>query len=67
MRELSQEEIDDMDDLQRMVWEMYGRKLPVNEVDRFLADRRAEARAQLKALSRPLPEGFRFDRDEANE
>src|SRR5262249_5421099 len=39
-RELSQEEIDGMDDLQRMVWEMYGRKLPVNEVDQFIADRR---------------------------
>ncbi len=31
-------------------------------------DRRREAAlARLKALKRPLPEGFRFDRDEANE
>ncbi len=28
---------------------------------------RARALARLKALSRPLPKGFRFDRDEANE
>jgi antitoxin MazE len=28
---------------------------------------RAKAFARLKALSRPLPKGFRFDRDEANE
>ena len=31
-------------------------------------DRRREAAlARLKALKRPLPEGFRFDRDEAHE
>lgn len=29
--------------------------------------RRAEALARLKALSRPLPPGFKFSRDEANE
>jgi antitoxin MazE len=28
---------------------------------------RAEALAKLKQLRRPLPKGFRFDRDEANE
>ena len=28
---------------------------------------RAKALARLQALSRPLPKGFRFDRDEANE
>ena len=28
---------------------------------------RSRALARLKALSRPLPKGFRFDRDEANE
>jgi antitoxin MazE len=28
---------------------------------------RARALTRLKALSRPLPKGFRFDRDEANE
>ncbi len=30
-------------------------------------DTRAHALARLKALRRPLPKGFRFDRDEANE
>lgn len=29
--------------------------------------RRREAIEQLRALRRPLPEGFRFDRDEAHE
>ena len=28
---------------------------------------RTQALARLKALRRPLPRGFRFDRDEANE
>lgn len=28
---------------------------------------RARALARLRALRRPLPKGFRFDRDEANE
>jgi len=31
---------DDMDDLQKMVWEMYGGKLPGNGVDEFLAERK---------------------------
>jgi hypothetical protein len=30
-------------------------------------DSRAKALARLKALRRPLPKGFRFDRREANE
>jgi antitoxin MazE len=30
-------------------------------------DRRAKALARLEALKKPLPKGFRFDRDEANE
>ncbi len=30
------------------------------------AQRRAAAMAALKGLARPFPEGFRFDRDEAN-
>ncbi|MGO8955387.1 MAG: AbrB/MazE/SpoVT family DNA-binding domain-containing protein [Rhodomicrobium sp.] len=30
-------------------------------------DTRAQALAQLRALRRPLPKGFRFDRSEANE
>jgi plasmid stability protein len=46
MRELSEEEIADMDGLQRLVWEAYGRKLPKNGVDRFLASRRSEAKAE---------------------
>jgi antitoxin MazE len=29
--------------------------------------RREKALAQLRALKRPLPAGFRFDRDDANE
>jgi len=32
--------LDDMDDLQKMVWEMYGGKLPGNGVDEFLAERK---------------------------
>ena len=30
-------------------------------------DAREQALAKLRALRRPLPKGFRFDRDEANE
>ncbi len=45
-RELSGEEIADMDDLQRLVWEAYGGKVPKNEVERFLASRRSEAKAE---------------------
>ncbi|MGO9472828.1 MAG: hypothetical protein ACLPWS_05350 [Rhodomicrobium sp.] len=39
-----------MDDLQRMVFEMYGGDFPKNEVDRFLADRRLEAAAEAAKL-----------------
>ena len=46
MRDLSEEEISDMDDLQRLVWEAYAGKLPKNEVERFLASRRSEAKAE---------------------
>lgn len=46
MRELSEEEIAGMDDLQRLVWEAYGRKLPKNGVERFLASRRLAAKAE---------------------
>lgn len=46
MTELSAEEIAGMDDLQRLVWEAYGRKLPKNEVERFLASRRLAAKAE---------------------
>jgi antitoxin MazE len=48
-----------------------------DDIDIVLADarrfevgrsrRREEALTRLRALQRPLPEGFRFSRDEANE
>ncbi len=41
---------DDMDDVQRMVWEAYGSKLPGNVVDEFLAERRLEAKAEAEKL-----------------
>ena len=41
---------DDMDDVQRMVWEAYGGKLPGNSVDEFLAGRRLEAKAEAEKL-----------------
>lgn len=41
---------DDMDDVQRMVWEAYRGKLPGNVVDEFLADRRLEAKAEADKL-----------------
>jgi len=44
------EDVEEMDDLQRMVFEMYGGKFPENEVDRFLADRRLEAEAEAAKL-----------------
>lgn len=34
------------------------------EID--LGDRQAELLASIKRLARPLPDGWRFDRDEAN-
>jgi plasmid stability protein len=42
--------VDDMDDLQRMVWEAYGRKLPGNAVEELLAERRLEAKAEAEKL-----------------
>jgi hypothetical protein len=42
--------VDDMDDLQRMVWEAYGGKLPGNAVDELLAERRLEAKAEAEKL-----------------
>ncbi len=38
--------MDDMDEVQRMVWEAYGGKLPGNGVDEFLAERRLEAKGE---------------------
>ncbi|MGO9460139.1 MAG: hypothetical protein ACLP1W_08500 [Rhodomicrobium sp.] len=43
-------DLEEMDDLQRMVFEMYGGDFPKNEVDRFLADRRLEAAAEAAKL-----------------
>jgi hypothetical protein len=40
-----------MDDLQRVVWEIYRRKLPVNEVEFLLA----ETLSDLQRLQRPPP------------
>ncbi len=56
-----------MDDLQRLVWEAYGRKLPTKEAGRLIEEKRAEARRKLEQLQQPLPEDFRFNRDEAND
>lgn len=42
--------VDDMDDVQRMVWEAYGGKLPGNLVDEFLDERRLEATAEAGKL-----------------
>jgi hypothetical protein len=44
-------DLSDMDDLQRMVYEMYEGNLPKNEVENFLADRKREAEAELSKLS----------------
>jgi plasmid stability protein len=41
---------EDMDDLQRMVRDMYRGKLPEGEVDRFLSDRKLEAAAEAAKL-----------------
>ncbi len=38
--------LDEMDDLQRMVWKAYGGKLPGNAVEELLAERRLEAKAE---------------------
>ena len=42
--------VDDMDDVQRMVWEAYRGKLPGNVVDEFIAERRLEAKAEAEKL-----------------
>ena len=42
--------VDDMDDLQRLVWEAYGGKLPGNAVDELLAERRLEAKTEAEKL-----------------
>jgi hypothetical protein len=42
--------VDDMDDVQRMVWEAYRGKLPNDVVDEFLAERRLEAKAEAEKL-----------------
>jgi hypothetical protein len=41
---------DDMDDLQRMVYDMYGGKVPKGEVDALIADRRLEAKREAEKL-----------------
>ena len=41
---------DDMDDVQRMVWQAYRGKLPGNVVDEFIAERRLEAKAEAEKL-----------------
>lgn len=41
---------DDMDEVQRMVWEAYRGKLPTHGVDEFIAERRLEARAEAEKL-----------------
>lgn len=43
--------LDEMDDLQRMVYEMYEGNLPRDEVESFLADRKREAEAESLKLS----------------
>ncbi len=42
--------LDDIDDVQRMVWEAYGGRLPGNAVDELLAQRRLEAQAEAEKL-----------------
>ena len=41
---------DEMDELQKMVHDMYGGKRPEGEVDRFVADRKLEAAAEAVKL-----------------
>ena len=41
---------DDMDDLQRMVYDMYGGNVPKGEVDALIADRRLEAKREAEKL-----------------
>ncbi len=41
---------DDMDDLQRMVYDMYGGNVPKGEVDALIADRRLESKREAEKL-----------------
>ncbi len=41
---------DDMDDLQRMVYDMYGGNVPKGEVDALIADRRLEFKREAEKL-----------------
>jgi len=47
----NERDLEEMDDLQRMVFEMYAGNLPQNEVDAFIADRRREAKTEASKLS----------------
>jgi hypothetical protein len=40
----------DMDDLQRMVYDMFGGNVPKDEVDALIADRRREALSEFSKL-----------------
>ena len=42
--------VDDMDDLQRMVYDMFGGNVPKGEVDALIADRRLEAQSEYLKL-----------------
>lgn len=44
------DELGDMDDLQRMIFEMFFGALPENEVDQLLADRKREAKREAEKL-----------------
>ena len=44
------ESADDMDDLQRMVYDMYAGNVPKGEVDALIADRRLEAKREAEKL-----------------
>jgi plasmid stability protein len=41
---------EDMDDLQRMVYDMYGGNVPKGEVDALIADRRLESKREAEKL-----------------
>ena len=42
--------VDDVNDVQRMVWEAYRGKLPRNAVEELLAERRLEAKVEAEKL-----------------